>query len=168
MNVRPCWCWSRWQRLTEFSVVFFLFGIVVEYPLLTSSHNPMQKTFSLLSLNQLFASEKSPFNSLSVSIHKALNFLVFESFPWLSIVQNGLLSYLQWFCKLLLRLTLLRVMPLILCLQIFWLSTAKLVFNVEIFILETSKPPTWFISWSSVSHKLRQAFDGLQPQMLLD
>jgi len=43
-------------------VVFFLLGVVVEYPLLISSRNPMQKTFSLLSLNQLFANEKSPFN----------------------------------------------------------------------------------------------------------
>jgi len=48
--------------LTGLSVVFFLLGVVVEYPILISSHNPMQKIFSLLSLNQLFASEKSPFN----------------------------------------------------------------------------------------------------------
>ena len=60
MNVRSwCWCWGRWTGL---SVVFFLLRVVVEYPLLTSSHNPMQKIFSLLSLNQLFASEKLPFN----------------------------------------------------------------------------------------------------------
>ena len=33
----------------------------------------------------------------------------------------------------------------------FWLSRARLVFNAEISMLETSKPfPTWFISWSSV------------------
>jgi len=59
MNVRPwCWCWGRWQRLTGLSVVFFLLRVVVEYPLLISSQNPMQKTFSLLSSNQLFGSEK--------------------------------------------------------------------------------------------------------------
>ena len=47
---------------------------------------------------------------------------------------------------------LLRVMPLILCLRIFLLSRARLVFNAEISILETSKPfPTWFISWNSVT-----------------
>jgi len=54
--------WGRWQRLTGLSVVFFLLGVVVEHALLISSHNPVQKIFSLLSLNQPFASEKSPFN----------------------------------------------------------------------------------------------------------
>ena len=74
------------------SVVFFLLRIVVKYPLLISSHNPMQKIFSLLSLNQLFASEKSLSTLFSVSVHKAPNFLVFESFPWLSIVQKWLVT----------------------------------------------------------------------------
>ena len=43
-------------------VVFFLLGVVVEYPLLISSHNPMQKNLFFVVLNQLFASKKSPFN----------------------------------------------------------------------------------------------------------
>ena len=102
------------------SVVFFLLGIVVEYPLLISSRNPMQKTVSLLSLNQLFA-RKIAFQRLSVSFHKALNFLVFELFPWLSIVQKRLVELFPMILQAPLAFDsdLLRVMPLILCLRIF-------------------------------------------------
>jgi len=107
MNVQPwCWCWGRWQRLTGLSTVFFLLGIVVEYPLFISSHNPMQKIFSLLSLNQLFASEKSPFNVSRFQFIRHPISLFLNHSHLSQSYRNGLLSYLQWFCKLLLRLTL--------------------------------------------------------------
>jgi len=105
-NRRPwCWCWGRWQ-LTELSVVFLLLGVVVEYSLLNSSHNPMQKTFSLLSLNQLFASEKSPFSVSRFQFIRHPISLFLNHFHGSQSYRNGLLSYPQWFCKLLLRLTL--------------------------------------------------------------
>jgi len=67
MNVRPwCWCWGRWQWLTGLSIVFFLLGVVVEYPLLISSHNPMQKTFSLF--ESAIRKWKIAFQRLSVSV----------------------------------------------------------------------------------------------------
>ena len=111
--------WGRWQQLTGLSVVFFLLGVIVEYSLLISSHNPMQKIFSLLSLNQLFASEKSPFNvSRFQFIRHPISLFLNHSHGSQSY-RNGL-SYPQWFCKLLLCLTdFLRVMPLILYLRIF-------------------------------------------------
>ena len=131
--------------------VLFLRGVIVEFPFLISSHNPMQKTFSLLSLNQLFASEKSPFNvSRFQFIRHPISLFLNHSHGSQSY-RNGLLSYPQWFCKLLLRLTLIFLMPLIFVFEFFWLSRARLVFNAEISILEMSKLfPTWFISWSSV------------------
>ena len=135
--------------------IFFLLGVVVEYPLLISSHNPMQKIFSLLSLNQLFANEKSPFNvfrfqfirypiSLFLNHSHALNQNVIQK--WLVELPPMIPQAPFAFDS-----DLLQVMPLILCLRIF-LSRARLVFNAEISILETSKSfSTWFISWSSIT-----------------
>jgi len=157
MNVRPwCWCWGRWQRLTGLSIIFFLLGVVIEYPFLISSHNPMQKNLFSVVFESVVRKWKIAFQRLLVSVHKALNFLVFESFPWLSIVQKRLVELLPMILQALLVFDsdLLRVMPLILCLRIFlavW-DRARLVFNAEISIFETSKSfPTWFISWSSVT-----------------
>ena len=154
MNIRPWyWCWGRWQRLIELSVVFFLLGVVIEYPLLISSHNPMQKTFSLLSLNQLFASEKSPFNvSQFQFIKHPISLFLNYSYDSQSY-RNGLLNYPQWFCKLLrLTLDLLRVMSLILCLRIFFGCPERGLFSMlKSPSLKTSKPFPWFISWSSIT-----------------
>jgi len=98
-----CWCWC-WDGNDWPGLVFFFLGIVVEYPLLISSHNPMQK--NLFSLNQLFASKKSPFNvSRFQFIRHAISLFLNHSHDSQSY-RNGLLSYSQWFCKLLLRLTL--------------------------------------------------------------
>jgi len=69
------------QWLTGLSVVFFLLGIVVEYLLLISSHNPMQKLF-LCCLNQLFASKKSPFN--------VSRFQFIRQFPYFWIIPTAL------------------------------------------------------------------------------
>jgi len=112
---------DRWQRLTGLSIVFFLLGIVVQYPLLISNHNSMQKIFSLLSLNQLFASEKSPFNVSRFQFIRHPNFLVFESFPWLSFIQKRLVELPPMILQAPLAFDsdLLRIMPLILCLRIF-------------------------------------------------
>jgi len=148
-----CWYWDRWQRLTELSVVFFLLGVVVKYPLLISNHNPMQKNFSLLSLNQLFASEKSPFSWFQFI--RPISLFLNHSHGSQSY-RNGLLSYPPMILQAALAFDsdLLRVMPLIFCLRIF-LVRAKLIFNAEIFILETSKPfPTWF-QLEQCHHKLR-------------
>ena len=133
------WCWGRWQRLTELrpklSVVFFLLGVVVKYPLLISNHNPMQKNFSLLSLNQLFASEKSPFSWFQFI--RPISLFLNHSHGSQSY-RNGLLSYSPMILQAALAFDsdILRVMPLIFCLRIF-LVRAKLIFNAEIFILET-------------------------------
>ena len=163
MNVR-LWCWC-WNRLTGLSIVFFLLGIVVEYPLLISSHNPMQKTFSVV-FKSAVRKWKIAFQCLSVSVHKAPNFLVFESFPWLSIIQKRLVELLPMILQAPLAFDSdLRVMSLILCLRIFWLSRARLVFNAEISILETSKPFPMIYQLEQCHHKLRQAFDGFQPHL---
>ena len=99
------------------SVVFFLLG-VVEYPLLISSHNPMQKIFSLLCLNQLFASEKSSFNvSRFQFIRHPISLFLNDSHG----IQKRLveLSPMILQAPLAFDSDLLRVMPLILCLRIF-------------------------------------------------
>ena len=58
---------------------------------------------------------------LLVSVHKAFNFLVFESFPWLSIIQKRFveLSPMILQAPLAFDSDLLRIMPLILCLNFF-------------------------------------------------
>ena len=64
--------------------------------------------------------------------------------------RNGLLSYPQWFCKLLWLWSSSSNASNSLSSNFF--GCPRLVFNAEISILETSKQfPTWFISWSSVT-----------------
>ena len=135
MNVRPwCWYWGRWTGL---SVVFFLLEVVVEYPLLISSHNLMQKNLFFVVFKSAVHKWKIAFQRFSVSVHKAPNFLVFE-FPmalnrtetacWVMILQAPLAF----------DSNLLRVMPLILCFLIFMAVQSEACFQIS--ILETSKP----------------------------
>jgi len=165
-NVRPWyWCWDRWQRLTGLSVVFFLLGVGVEYPLLISSHNPMQKIFSCC-LWTAVRKWKMAFQRLSVSVHKAPNFLVFESFSWLSIVQKWLveLSSMILQAPLAFDFDLLWVMPLILCLRIFLAIQSEACFqcwNLHPWNIETILYMIYQLE--QCHHKFRQAFDELQP-----
>ena len=166
MNVRPwCWCWGRWQWLTGLSVIFFLLGVVVEYPLHISSHNPMQKIFSLLSLNQLFASEKSPFN-VSRFQFISTQFPCFWIIPMLSIVQKRLVELPPMILQAPLAFDsdLIRVMPLILCLRIFLAVHSEAClqrWNLHPWNVETI--PYMICQLEQCHHKLRQAFDGFQP-----
>ena len=170
MNVRLwCWCWGRWQRLTRLSVIFFLLGVVVEYPLFISSHNLMQKTFSLLSLNQLFASEKSLFNvSRFQFIKHPISLFLNHSYGSQSY-RNGLLSYSPMILQAPLAFDsdLLRVMPLIFCLRIFLAVQSEVClqrWNLHPWNVEILFPiPYMIYQLEQYHHKLRQIFDGLQP-----
>jgi len=117
MNVRP-WCWC-WGRLTRLSVVFFFLGVVVKYPFLISQFDT-KNLFSVV-FESAVHKWKITFQRLSISVHKALNFLIFESFPWLSIVQKRLVKLPPMILQAPLTFDsdLLRVMPLILYFRIF-------------------------------------------------
>ena len=110
---------------------------------------------------------KIAFQRLSVSVHKAPNFLVFESFPIGSrSYRKGLLSYptqLILQTPLAFDSDLLRVMPLIFCLQIFLAIQSEACLQCS--ILETI--PYMIYQLEQCHHKLRQAFDRFQPHFFL-
>ena len=92
----------NWGWLTGLSVVFFLLGIAVEYPLL-SSHNPMQKNLFSVVFESAVRKWKIAFR-FQFMRHSISLFLNHSHGS--QSYRNGLLNYPQWFCKLLLRLTL--------------------------------------------------------------
>jgi len=121
----------------------------------------MQKT-----LSAVIRKWKIAFQCLSISVHKAPNFLVFESFPWLSIVQKRLVELLPMILQALLAFDsdLLRVMPLILNLRIFLVVQSEAYFqrwnlhswNVEIipymiYQLEQYPWTSMSIRWASAA-----------------
>ena len=126
----------RSMALTGLSIVFFLLEVIVEYPLLISSHNPMQKNFFSVVFESAVRKWKIAFQCLPVSIHKALNFLVFESFSWLSIVQKRLVKLPPMILQAPLAFDsdLFRIMPLILCLRIFLAVQSEACLHAEIFL----------------------------------
>jgi len=163
------------------SVVFFLLRVVIKYPLFISSHNSMQKTFSLLFLNQLFASEKSPSNISRFQFTRHLISLFLNHSHSSQSYRNDLLSYLHDSASL--AFDLLRVMPLILCLRIFLAVQSEAClqrwnlhpWNVEII------PYIIYHNWSSVTINFDKHSMGFSrtflsikaenqnlPQMLLD
>ena len=151
----------RWQRLTGLSVVFFLLGVVVEYPLLISSHNPMQKPFFLLSLNQLFANEKSPFFSRFQFIRHSISLFLNYSHGSQSC-RNGLLSYSQWFCSSWLWSSSSNASNSLSSNFLAVQSEACLQrWNLHPWNVETI-PYIIYQHLEQCHHKLRQAFDGLQ------
>ena len=113
----------------------------------------MQKNLFSVVFESAVRKWKIAFQRLSVSVHKAPNFLVFESFPWLSIVQKRFVELPPMILQATLAFdsNLLRVMLLILCLWIFLTVQSETCLQRWNLIFETSKSfPIWFISWSSV------------------
>ena len=162
MNVRP-WCWC-WGRLTRLSVVFFFLGVVVKYPFLISQSDT-KNLFSVV-FESAVHKWKITFQRLSISVHKALNFLIFESFPWLSIVQKRLVKLPPMILQASLTFDsdLLRVMPLILYFRIFLAIQSEACFqrwNLHSWNVETILYMIYQLE--QCHHKLWQVFDGLQP-----
>ena len=152
MNVR-CWCWGRWQRLIRLSVVFFLLGIVVEYPHL-QSQSDAKNLFSVI-FESTVRKWKIAFQSLSVSVHRHPISLFFNhshgfmalnrtDTAWV-IPNDSASSSCVWLWSSSSNVS-------ILCLRIFLAVQSEACLQRWNLILETSKSfPTWFTSWSSVT-----------------
>ena len=152
--------YGGWDKTFE-RFQIFVYDFSDMRPSIVMKKNNAKNLFSVV-FESAVRKWKIAFQRLPVLVHKAPNFLVFESYGSQSYRNDLLSSPMILQAPLAFDSDLLRVMPLILCLNFFVQSEACLQrWNLHPWNVETI--PYMIYQLEQYHYKLRQAFDGLQP-----